>query len=96
MVFNDRVHYYVREASHYYGMWRANMSNVLLSFTYLKAMTRAAVRAKSAFATHTAAEDAPEDSIQAQPPMPEPQPESAWDGSAHCMRMSQVSSVWFT
>jgi hypothetical protein len=70
------VQYYVREAPHFFGMWRANMSNILLSWTYMKAICRAALRTKSGFATHTAAEEAPEDSIMPNPPMPDRQEES--------------------
>ena len=44
--------------------------------SYLKAIVRALFRTKSGFATHTAADDAPEDEVQAQPPMAEPQPDS--------------------
>lgn len=57
-------------------MWRANMSNVLLSWTYTKAIARPMLGVKSGFATHTASEDAPPDELQAQPPMPAPQPDS--------------------
>lgn len=70
------VQYYVREAPHYFGMWRANMSNILLSWTYTKAITRAALGTKSGFATHTAAEDAPADDIMPNPPMPDKQEDS--------------------
>jgi hypothetical protein len=70
------VQYYVREAPHFFGMWRANMSNILLSWTYMKAIARAALRTKSDFAIHAAAEEAPEDSIMPNPPMPDMQDES--------------------
>jgi hypothetical protein len=72
------VQYYVREAPHFFGMWRANMSNILLSWTYMKAIGRAALRTKSGFATHTAAEEEPEDAIMPNPPMPEKQEDSEW------------------
>ena len=61
-------------------MWRANISNVLLSWTYLKAIGRAVIRKKSGFATHTSEEEAEADPIQDQPPMEEPQPESEYLG----------------
>lgn len=70
------MQYYVREAPHYFGMWRANMSNILLSWTYTKAIARAALGTKSGFATHTAAEDAPADDIMPNPPMPDKQEDS--------------------
>jgi hypothetical protein len=41
LVLTVAVQYYVREAPHFYGMWRANISNVLLSWTYMKAIGRA-------------------------------------------------------
>jgi hypothetical protein len=72
------VQYYVREAPHFFGMWRANMSNILLSWTYMKAIGRAALRKKSVFATHTAADGPPIDRIMANPPMPEMQDNSTW------------------
>ncbi|KAF6264344.1 hypothetical protein COO60DRAFT_1698383 [Scenedesmus sp. NREL 46B-D3] len=70
------VQYYVREAPHFFGMWRANMSNILLSWTYMKAICRAALRTKSGFATHTAAEETPEDSIMPNPPTADRQEDS--------------------
>ncbi|WIA35221.1 hypothetical protein OEZ86_003683 [Tetradesmus obliquus] len=72
LVLTTFVQYYVREAPHYYGMWRANMSNIVLSWTYTKAIFRAALGTKSGFATHTEAEDAPDmDDLMPNPPMPE-------------------------
>jgi hypothetical protein len=53
LVLTVAVQYYVREAPHFYGMWHANISNVLLSWTYMKAIGRAAIFWKtSVFGTH--------------------------------------------
>jgi hypothetical protein len=72
------VQYYVREAPHFYGMWRANISNILLSWTYMKAIGRAALRLKSTFKVHAIEEKAPASSstLMPNPEMPECQPRS--------------------
>jgi hypothetical protein len=71
------VQYYVREAPHFYGMWRANISNILLSWTYMKAIGRAALRKKSTFQVHACDEKAPAtERLMPNPAMAEPQPRS--------------------
>lgn len=73
MLSSMAVQYYCREAPHFFGMWRANMSNVLLAWTYTKAIVRAALRFKAEFATHTEDLSVEEDELEPNPPMDEPQ-----------------------
>lgn len=68
--------FYAKKAAHFTDMWTANMSNILLSWTFIRAIVRATYNAitgkQSQFTTHTESAEKPDLRMEPRPPPAEP------------------------